>query len=93
MDGIKDIWNAVLEHRQKLTQTGELDLKRRKQSLEWMRFLLDEGLKSWFFQLPAIKTELPNLSWSVEKGKMTSTVAAAKLLDELKLLGSENKLS
>jgi len=86
MEGIKEIWNAVLDHRKKLSETGELELKRKKQTLEWMRFLIDEGIKTWFYQLPEVKNSLPELSWAVEKGQTTPTVAVAKLLHHLRSL-------
>lgn len=83
MTGVDEIWKTVLDHRKKLTATGELDLKRKKQALEWMRLLLDEGLKTWFYQLPEVKELLPGLSWSVEKGSITPTMAANTLLGKL----------
>ncbi len=86
MTGVEEIWNTVIEHRKKLSATGELNFKRKKQSLEWMRFLIDEGLKSWFYQLPEIGDLLPELAWSVEKGSITPTAAANNLLDKLKIL-------
>jgi LAO/AO transport system kinase len=90
MTGVEEIWTTVLDHRKKLSETGELGLKRKKQALEWMRFLLDEGLKTWFYHLPEVKEVLPGLSWSVERGDITPTAAADNLLDKLKLL--KNKI-
>ncbi len=84
MAGVAEIWEAVLAHRKKLTETGELHLKRTRQNLEWMRFLIEEGLKHWFYESPEIKKWLPLLSWSVEKGEITPTAAAETLLDTLK---------
>jgi LAO/AO transport system kinase len=89
MTGVAEIWDIVMDHRKKLSATGELDLKRKKQSLEWMRFLLDEGLKIWFYQLPEVKELLSGLCWSVEKGTITPTRAADNLLEKLKFV--ENK--
>jgi LAO/AO transport system kinase len=85
LTGVDEIWKTVLDHRKKLTAIGELDLKRKKQALEWMRLLLDEGLKTWFYQLPEVKELLPGLSWSVEKGSITPTMAATTLLGKLEL--------
>jgi LAO/AO transport system kinase len=84
MTGVAEIWNTVMDHRKKLSATGELDLKRKKQSLEWMLFLLNEGLKTWFYQLPDVRESLPGLSWSVERGSITPTAAASSLLEKLK---------
>ncbi len=84
LDGIEDIWETILEHRKKLTSTGEYTEKRRKQSLEWMWALLEEGLKSRFFENTNIKKLLPGISREVEKGRKAPNVAANELLSLLK---------
>ncbi|SDO80779.1 methylmalonyl Co-A mutase-associated GTPase MeaB [Desulforhopalus singaporensis] len=81
--GIDTIWNTVLDHRNKLTQCGEMAFKRKEQALEWMSFLLDEGLRAWFYNNPEIKKLLPTLKHDVEN-RNTSPTAAADLL--LKIL-------
>jgi LAO/AO transport system kinase len=91
MTGVAEIWDTVMDHRKRMSATGELDLKRKKQALEWMRFLLDEGLKTWFYELPKVRKMLPGLSWSVEKGAITPTVAVNKLLDELNFFGKKTE--
>lgn len=83
MSGIVLIWETVLKHREKFLRTGELEFKRRKQALEWTRALLDEGLKTWFYQLPQVNNLLPDLLRSVEKGEIAPTGAVAQLLDQL----------
>ena len=81
MAGLDEIWQTVLEHRRKLTDSGELLAKRKRQALDWMRFLLEEGLKDWFFNTPEIKQALPTLQRAVEKGETTPTGAVKKMLD------------
>lgn len=78
--GIDDIWQAVLDHRQRLTESGEFDENRRKQALDWMWFLLEEGLKQRFYQAPEVKQLLPRIADEVEQGITAPTVAAEKLL-------------
>lgn len=81
MDGVWDIWQTVLDHRQKMLSSGELSSKRERQALDWMQFLLEEGLKEWFYSTPEIKKELPLLQRAVEKGETTPTAAVKKILD------------
>jgi len=50
LTGIHEIWDTVLEHREKMSSTGELEMKREKQALEWMRFVVKEGLVEWFYK-------------------------------------------
>ena len=78
--GVKEIWQSVLIHRKKLMDTGELELKRREQALDWMWSLIEEGLRKRFNQNPEVKKHLPGLTRAVEKGITAPTLAAEELL-------------
>jgi LAO/AO transport system kinase len=78
--GLDDIWEMVVEHRAKMTATGEFVKNRRKQSFAWMWSLVDEGLKGWFYNNPAVKERLPEISRQVESGDLSPTNAAYQLL-------------
>lgn len=80
MKGIDDIWNTVLDHRQKLTESGEIIAKRKKQALDWMWTLVEEGLKLRFRQNETIKNRLPKMVGAVENGTTAPTAAAMELL-------------
>ena len=80
MTGIAEIWQIVLSHRKNLSNTGELEQKRRKHTLAWMDSLIEEGLKERFHKNPDVQKELPCIKRAVEEGKMTPTIAAQKLL-------------
>jgi len=81
MAGIAEIWETVRDHRRKTIETGEFDLKRTRQAKDWFLYLLDEGLKDWFYQLPKVKRSLPDVRRHVEAGR-TTAMAGAKLLLE-----------
>jgi len=51
MTGIDEIWSTVLEHRKKFTATGELKANRKKQAVDWMWSLIEEGLKKNFIKI------------------------------------------
>jgi LAO/AO transport system kinase len=80
MTGIRQIWETVLNHRKKLIDAGELDLKRKKQALAWMWSLVEEGLRERFRKNPEVKKCLRKISGKVEDGAMTPTIAAEELL-------------
>jgi LAO/AO transport system kinase len=80
MTGIREIWQTVLTHRDKLTASGELEQKRRRQALDWMWSLIEEGLKHRFNQNPEVKKRIPKLTRAVEKGITAPTLAAEELL-------------
>ena len=79
--GLSEIWETVIRHRNALMASGELHAKRRKQALDWMYFLLEEGLKSWFYQHPDISAALPGLVEAVEQQSLSPTSAAGSLLN------------
>ncbi len=81
MTGIDKIWQTVLEHRTKLTETGELELKRKQQAIDWMWTLVEAGLKERFYKRPGIKKLIHNVTKKVEHGKLVPTTAAYELLD------------
>ena len=78
--GIHEIWQAVLDHRRKLSDTGELVQNRRQQALDWLWSLIEEGLKIRFKQNSNVKKRLPQIARAVEKGITTPTIAAEELL-------------
>ncbi|MFZ2633460.1 MAG: methylmalonyl Co-A mutase-associated GTPase MeaB [Desulfosalsimonadaceae bacterium] len=84
MTGIAEVWEMVLDHHEKMSATGALEEKRKKQARQWMWALLEEGLKDWFYQIPEVKKLLPQLCWAVEKGASTPTAAVRKILNSLK---------
>ncbi len=81
MDGIEDIWQTILDHKKKLELSGELDEKRRKQALDWLWALVEEGLRERFYRNPEVEKKLPAVVTAVEKGETAPTAAAHRLLD------------
>ncbi len=82
-DGIEKIWQTVAEHRETMAATGEMSEKRKNQAQEWFRFLLDEGLKSWFYNEARVKEVIPALLSELENEITSPTAAAARLLKQL----------
>ncbi|MDP2644361.1 MAG: methylmalonyl Co-A mutase-associated GTPase MeaB [Desulfobacterales bacterium] len=80
MMGIEDIWQTVLDHRQKLSSSSELEEKRKKQALFWMWSLVEEGIKERFNRHPDVRKLLPEVVRRVKYGEMTPTTAAYELL-------------
>ena len=80
MTGIENIWDTVLDHKGRLEKSGELEEKRKKQALNWMWSLVDEGLKGRFYENPSIKKLLNHITREVETGVTAPTDAAFALL-------------
>jgi LAO/AO transport system kinase len=82
--GIEKIWETIQDHRKKLTDSGEMSEKRKHQALDWMSFLLEEGLRQWFYTDPKVKAAIPGLRNDVEMKRTSPTAAADTLLAFLK---------
>ncbi len=80
MTGIDKIWDMILDHRKKMSESGELEARRKAQALEWMWFLIKEGLNECFFNNPKVKKLIPGIKKEVESGTKTPSVAANELL-------------
>ncbi len=80
MDGVETIWEIILDHREKLDVSGELNEKRRKQALDWMWDLVEEGLIDRFYKHPKVIKLLPKIIEEVKTGKTIASAALHKLL-------------
>ena len=80
LTGIDRIWETVLDHRHRMSETGELDQKRRHQALDWMWSRIEDGLRERFFSHPRIKERLAETRRAVEQGSLSPTAGAEQLL-------------
>jgi len=80
MKGVDRIWDTILAHNKKLIDSGELTDKRKRQALDWMWSIVEQGLKDRFYKHPDIEKVLPKITREVEKGLTAPTDAAYALL-------------
>jgi len=81
MQGIDTIWETVLEHRSRLSETGELQEKRRSQAVDWMWAVVEEGLREQFHAHVGVRELLPEVVAKVSRGELAPGAAARELLD------------
>ena len=77
--GLDALWQAVLEHRAKLTGTGELEAKRRTQDGKWMWALVEERLHARLAGDAASRSRLSELERQVTEGVLSPTAAADEI--------------
>ncbi len=82
--GLEEIWEMIGQHRSIMLTNGEHEQRRKQQALDWMHFLLSEGLKNWFYSHPEIARELPDLTRDIKNQKISPAAAASQLLHHLK---------
>ncbi|HSO19076.1 MAG TPA: methylmalonyl Co-A mutase-associated GTPase MeaB, partial [Desulfosarcina sp.] len=80
MAGVDTLWATVQDHRRRLSDTGELAEKRRRQALAWMWSRIEDGLRERFFGHPAVSRQLRMTEAKVARGELSAIVAAEELL-------------
>jgi LAO/AO transport system kinase len=82
-DGIAAMWQRVLDHRDKLTATGELAARRGEQQVKWMWSMLEERLFAPLRSDRALKAALPRIEADVAAGRLAPNAAVEQIADLL----------
>jgi len=78
-DGIAQLWAQVLAHKEKLTASGELVVRRREQQVKWMWTMLEERLTARLRSDPAVRSKLRQAEAQVAAGKLAPTLAVEEI--------------
>jgi LAO/AO transport system kinase len=78
--GIGELWETILKHRTILQEAGEIDLKRKRQAVDWMHDMVEEELKREFYERAIVKGLLSELTHAVENGTISPGSAAKRLI-------------
>jgi LAO/AO transport system kinase len=82
--GIAELWDSILDHRERMGKAGELDARRREQQVKWMWAMLEERVFARLKSNPALRAKLPRIEAAVAAGRMSPALAVeeiASLLD------------
>jgi len=79
-EGLPKIWDTIVEHRVRLTATGERATRRQRQQIGWMWSLIGDGLLDEFRESARMATMLPDIETAVLAGELPPAVAADRLL-------------
>jgi LAO/AO transport system kinase len=80
-EGIPEIWNVVTDFREKTMKSGGFEARRRSQKLEWIQTLVDEHLRSAFYQHEGVAAALPGIEAEVAAGNLPPGAAVTRLID------------
>ena len=80
-NGISEIWDQIQKYQQVTKQNGYFQKKRNIQSIYWMHETIENNLKRSFYNHPEIKSVLNEFEKNVLEDKISSFVAAGKLLE------------
>lgn len=78
--GLDEMWAKVLEHRTKMTATGEFATRRRAQAVSWMRDMLEDRLMGALRANPQVAAELPRIEDAVAQGTLLPTLAVDRVM-------------
>jgi LAO/AO transport system kinase len=84
-DGIAELWNHVIDHRNKLTASGEIAARRQEQQVKWMWAMFEEYLRTRLATDPKLKAKLPQLEAAVSAGRLSPALAVDEIVEALGL--------
>jgi len=79
------LWTQILDHRRRLTESGELAARRGAQQVKWMWAMLEERLFEPLRSDRALKGALPKIEADVAEGRLAPASAVEKIAAMLKL--------
>ena len=80
-DGIAAVWQSILQHRDALSKSGELNSRREQQARDWMWSEVNDSLVSALQGDPRVRAQIPALEAAVVHGKIPPVAAARELLE------------
>lgn len=86
-DGLMDVWAAVVAHGDRLREQGALDERRRRQQLQWMDALVEEGLRRMVLDDPELAALRRELQQRVGSGTLSALDGAQDLLEAVRPRG------
>jgi LAO/AO transport system kinase len=84
-DGLVELWDTVLKHRQVLTDAGEFEARRRTQQVEWTWSMVRDAVLDRVLSHPAVKNMRAEVERKVRDGELTPALAAQELLNASEL--------
>jgi LAO/AO transport system kinase len=78
-NGIAQLWAKVLEHKEKMTASGERVARRREQQVKWMWTMLEERLTARLRGDPTVRAKLRQAESAVAAGKLAPALAVEEI--------------
>jgi LAO/AO transport system kinase len=79
-EGLDEIHDIIVAHRELLEASAELERRRATQQLKWMWSLVEEGLRAAVLGHPDVVARIEDLERAVVGGETTATAAAEEIL-------------
>ena len=79
--GLTELWDTVLKHRQVLTDAGEFEARRRAQQVDWTWSMVRDTVLDRVLNNPAVRKVRAEVERQVRDGELTPALAAQQILD------------
>ena len=84
-EGVEDLWSKILDHRERLTASGELKTRRGAQQVKWMWTMLEERLFAPLRSDRPIKAQLSRIEADVASGAIAPAAAVEEIAELLEI--------
>lgn len=78
--GVPELWDVMLQFRDAMLTSGELQFRRSEQQKVWLWNLIQENALRHFQEHPAVREALPRMERQVMQGDVSPGLAADLLL-------------
>lgn len=79
-EGIAEIWGEIERFRDQTTASGVFAARRREQARDWVYTMIEDHLRSRFFNHPVVQQRLPAIEQEVVEGTLPVTTAVQSLI-------------
>lgn len=79
--GLKDIWQTIKDHHSLLITSGQLEEKRDKQALYWLKQTVEQLLLDNFYRHPDVSAQINSFRADVVEGRISPFTAAERLVE------------
>src|SRR5204863_9878309 len=88
-DGIAQLWEHVLAHRQQLSASDEFAARRREQQVKWMWAMLEDRFHLRLKTDAKLKARVPAIERAVAEGKLSPSLAVDEIAAALGVRGGD----
>lgn len=79
-DGLQELWAKITDHRQIMTESGELQEKRARQRVGWLWTIIEDRLLTGLRRDPSVSKAIETVETAVIDGRLTPGIGADRIL-------------
>ncbi|WP_066897250.1 methylmalonyl Co-A mutase-associated GTPase MeaB [Mycolicibacterium houstonense] len=80
-NGLAELWETVIKHREVLTEAGEFEARRRAQQVDWTWSMVRDTVLDRVMSHPGVRSIRDEVERRVREGELTPALAAQEILD------------